>query len=229
MAVLNPHNALRIVAILGILLGTQAAHSQTATSLVRLQRSRAYLNIDANVQHGEGMHGITYGNPGDVWQYPNSLSCLVVYGDGKYVLEKREEITVGKPKVKRAEGTLGADDIQQLKSIVEDEQFKKITSPGVPDLPADAQAIRELDSLDAEIDHNGTPQRFTTIKERVKTGALISATSGPSTGMDAYLDNSEPFKKALAPLMKWFEGVEKKSKSDLKEAKPQYCAPMNIG
>ncbi len=29
--------------------------------------------------------------------------------------------------------------------------------------------------------------------------------------------------------MKWFDGLEKKNKSDLKDAKPQYCVPMNIG
>ncbi len=28
--------------------------------------------------------------------------------------------------------------------------------------------------------------------------------------------------------MKWFEGVEKKSKSALKDSKPQYCEAMNI-
>jgi hypothetical protein len=47
--------------------------------------------------------------------------------------------------------------------------------------------------------------------------------------MDAYLDNGEPYKKILSPLMKWFEGLQKKSKSGLKESKPKYCAPMNIG
>jgi len=175
------------------------------------------------------MWGLTYGNPGDVWQYPNSLSCLVVYGDGKYVLERREETTVGKPKVKLAQGNLGADDLQRLKAILDDEALKKVRTPKMPDLPADAQAVRDIESLDAQIDHSGITQRFTTVRERVKTGALISATSGPSTGIDAYLDNGEPYKKALSPLMKWFEGLEKKSKSDMKESKPQYCVPMNIG
>jgi len=201
----------------------------TSTPLLRLQESRAYLNIDTNVQHGMGMYGITYGNPGDVWQYPNSLSCLVVYGDGKYVLEKRDEPTLGRPKVKRAEGNLGADDLQRLKAILDDEALKKVKTPKMPDLPEDAQAVRDIESLDAEIDHGGTIQRFTTVKERVKTGAITSATTGPSTGMDAYLDNGAPYKKTLSPLMKWFEGVEKKSKSELKESKPQYCAPINIG
>jgi hypothetical protein len=221
---------LNLLPVVAILVLSEIGVCQSAPEpLLRLQRSRAYLDIDANVQHGMGMWGITYGNPGDVWHYPNSLSCVVVYGDGKYVLEKRDEATVGKPKVKRAEGNLGADELQRLKAILDEDSLKKVTMPKMPDLPADSQALREVDSLDVQIDHTGTTQRFTTVKERVKTGALISATSGPSTGLDTYLDNGEPYKKALSPLMKWFEGLEKKSKSDMKESKPQYCAPMNIG
>jgi hypothetical protein len=228
--IFDTHVLLKLLTVLPILIAAEIGACQsTPTPLLRLQRSRASLNIDANAEHGQGMWGITYGNPGDVWQFPNSLSCLVVYGDGKYVLEKREETTVGKPKVKRAEGSLVGDDLQRLKAILDDEALKKVKTPKMPDLPADAQAVRDIESLDLQIDHAGTTQRFTTVKERVKTGALISATSGPSTGMDAYLDNGEPYKKTLTPLMKWFEGVEKRSKSDLKESKPQYCAPMNIG
>ena len=228
--VLNPRQLPMLLLLLGILVVSEIGACQDAsTPLLRLQHSRAYLNIDANVQHGMGIYGITYGNPGDVWRYPNSLVCLVVYQDGKYFLEKRDEATVGKPKVKQAEGNLGADDLQRLKAILDDEALKKVKTLKIPDLPADAQAIREVDSLDAQIDHAGTSQRFTTVKERVKTGALVSATSGPSTGIDAYLDNGEPYKKVLSPLMKWFEGLQKKSKSDLKESKPKYCAPMNIG
>ena len=227
---LSSFQLVTLLPVLSILLVSELALCQNAsTPLLRLQQSRAYLNIDANVQHGQGMWGITFGNPGDVWQYPNSLSCLVVYGDGKYVLEKREEITLGKPKVRLAEGSLGADDLQRLKAILDDEALKKVKTPGMPDLPADAQAVRDIESLDAQIDHAGTTQRFTTVKERVKTGALVSATSGPSTGMDTYLDNGAPYKKTLTPLLKWFEGLEKKSKSDLKESKPQVCAPMSIG
>jgi hypothetical protein len=228
--IFNSYALPKILLVLGILVLSEIGAGQDASVLLlRLQRSRATLNIDANAEHGQGMWGLTYGNPGDVWQYPNSLSCLVVYGDGKYILEKREESTVGKPKVKLAQGNLGADDLQRLKIILDEEALKKIRTPKMPDLPRDAQAVRDIESLDAQIDHSGITQRFTTVKERVKTGALISATSGPSTGMDAYLDNGEPYKKTLSPLMKWFEGLEKKSKSDLKESKPQYCAPMNIG
>jgi hypothetical protein len=72
-----------------------------------------------------------------------------------------------------------------------------------------------------QIDHTGTMQHFTTIKERIKTNA--------TSGMDSYIDNGQPYQKTLNPLMKWFDGLEKKSKSDLKDSKPQYCVPMNIG
>jgi hypothetical protein len=200
-----------------------------SSQLLRLQRSKAYLDIASNAKHAQGMYGITYGNPGDVWNYPNSLACLVVYGDGRYVLEKREEQTLGKPKVKSAEGTLTDAELQNLKGILEDEALKKVTTPKMPGLPSDTQALREVESLDAQIDHGGTEQRFTTVRERVKTGATTSMTATASNGMDTYLDNGAPYKKVLSPLMKWFEGLEKKSKSALKESKPQYCVPMNIG
>lgn len=189
--------------------------------LLRLQRSKAYLNLDTNVVHGQGMNGITYGKSGDVFSYPNSLSCLVVYGDGKYVLEKRDEATLGKPKIKTAEGTLSGDDLQHLKSILDDEALKKVTTPKAPQLPDDAVSIREIESIDAQINDGGKMQRFTTTKERIKTSA--------ASGMDTYIDNGAPYQKTLNPLMKWFDGLEKKSKSDLKDSKPQYCAPMNIG
>lgn len=196
------------------------------TPLLKLQRSRADLNLDTNVVHAQGLHGITYGKGGDVSSYPNSLSCLVVYGDGKFVIEKRDELTVGKPKVKVAEGTLSADDLQHLKGILDDEGIKKIGTPAPLTLP-DNSTIREIESLDAQIDRGGTEQHFTTVKERIKTGA--SETGGVTTGLDTYLDNGHPFQKALNPLQKWFDGLEKKSKPDFKEAKPQYCAPLNIG
>lgn len=230
LKILNTCELIKLLPVLAILLASEIGVCQNPTTpLLRLQESRAYLNIDANVQHGQGMWGITFGNPGDVWNYPNSLSCLVVYGDGKYVLEKRDEPTLGKPKVKRAEGSLGAEDLQRLKGILDDEALKKIKTPSMPGLPDDAQAVRDIESLDAQIDHSGTTQRFTLVKERVKTGAITSATTGPSTGMDTYLDNGAPYKKTLSPLLKWFEGVQKKSKAELKESKPQYCAPINIG
>jgi hypothetical protein len=228
--VLNTHALLKLLPVLAILITAEIGACQNASApLLRMQRSRAELNIDAGSQHGQGWWGLTYGNPGDVWKFPNSLSCLVVYGNGKYVVEKREEVTVGKPKVKLAEGNLEADDLQHLKAILDDEALRKVTTPKMPDQPADAQVVRDIESLDVQIDHRGTEQRFTMVKERVKTGALISATTGPSTGMDAYLDNGTPYKKTLSPLMKWFEGLEKRSKSDLKDSKPQYCVPMNIG
>jgi len=229
---LDTNKQLRPLALLGLLALWQIAAAQDpSTTLLQLQRSRASLDISSNAKHAQGMNGITYGNPGDVWSYPNSLSCLVVYGTGRYVLEKREERTVGKPKVKSVEGTLTADDLQQLKAILDDEVLKGIKTPKMPDLPPDTAALREIESLDLQIDRAGNAQHFTTMKRRVKTGASDNnpATATASTGLDIYQDNEGPFKKTLNPLMKWFEGLEKKSKSDLKESKPQYCRPINIG
>jgi len=221
------HRLLTLLPLLGILLlANLAAGQQSSTPLLTLQRSRAYLNLETNVVHAQGMNGITYGKGGDVSSYPNSLSCVVVYGDGKFVLEKREETTVGKPKTKAAEGSLSADDLQHLKAILDDQALKKLVTPKAP-TPPDNGTIREIESIDAQIDHAGTTQHLTTVKERVKMGA--SETGGVTNGMDTYLDNAAPFQKTLNPLIKWFEGLEKKSKSDLKDSKPQYCAPINIG
>jgi len=204
-----------------------ATCQDSSSPLLRLQRSKAYLNLETNVVHGQGMMGITYGKSGDVFSYPNSLSCLVVHGDGRFVIEKRDEATLGKPKIKLVEGTLAPDDLQHLKGILDDEAIQKIVTPKPPTLPENAEAVREIESIDAQIDRAGKLQRFTTIKERVKLGA--TPTSGVTNGMDTYFDNGQPFQKALNPLLKWFEGLEKKSKSDFKNATPQYCAPMNIG
>ncbi|MFZ0797226.1 MAG: hypothetical protein WCA13_18020, partial [Terriglobales bacterium] len=212
---------LTLLALLGILLLANISVGQSSTSLLRLQRSRAYLNVETNVLHAQGYSGLTDNKSASVFNYPNSLSCLVVYDDGKYVLEKREESTVGKPKIKLAEGTLAPDDFQHLKAILDDDALKKIGTPKAPTLPDDAVTVREFESVDAQIDHANTTQHFTTIKERVKTTA--------ATGMDTYIDNGAPYQKTLNPLLKWFEGLEKKSKSELKESKPQYCVPMNIG
>src|SRR6266478_8411155 len=194
---LSANNWLRLPLLLGLLTLTQIGAGQgSSASLLRLQRSKSYLNIDSSVQHAEGLRGVTTGNPGDVWNYPNSLSCLVVYGTGRYVLEKREEHTVGKPKVKSVEGTLTADDLQQLKAILDDETLKGIKTPKMPDLPPDTAALREIESLDLQIDRAGNAQHFTTMKRRIKTGASDNnpATATASSGMDIYQDNEGPFK-----------------------------------
>ena len=133
---------------------------------------------------------------------------------------------MGKPKVKLAEGTLGADDLQHLKAILDDEALKKLATPK-PTPPPDNSTIREIENVDVFINHGGTVQSFTLSKGRFKIGA--SETGGASTGMDTYTDSGYSFRKTVNPLMKWFEGMEKKSKSDFKESKPQYCAPISIG
>ncbi len=219
-----------IVVLFGASVLAQAAGGQGNTPLLRLQRANAELEVEEHrISSSRNINDVSLGDAQDVAKYPNSISCAVVYDDGKYVFERREERTVGRPRVKSAEGTLSSDDLQRLKVILNAEDLKQVVSPKVPDLPPDTSAIREVERLDTQINRDGNLQQFTMLKERVKTGALISATSGPSTGMDAYLDNGAPYKKTLSPLIKWFDELAKKSKSGMKESKPQYCKVMNIG
>ena len=78
--------SVKIAAFLGLTISAHLAASQTeGTPLLRLQHSTAALAIDSAAPHARGLSGITTGNPGDVWRYPNSVSCLLVYGDGRYV------------------------------------------------------------------------------------------------------------------------------------------------
>jgi len=223
------NNGLRLLVLLVLVL-TQIAGSQQIPVLLRLQRSTAELEIDQNRQSsGNNIYSAAASSdPRDVWKYPNSITCLVVYGDGKYVFEKREERTPGSPKAKSAEGVLSADDLLHLQAILDDQELKKVTTPKTPVLPDDTEAVRNIERLDAQIDRDGSMQRFTMLRERVKTGAVLTRMTAPSSGMDTYLDNGVPYKKTLRPLMKWFDDLGKKSKSALKDSEPKYCAPMNV-
>lgn len=206
------------IAVMMITITALASAQDTA---LKIQRSTAVLDIDSNVKHGQGFNGLTEGNPGDVWHYPNSLSCLVVFKDGKYALEKRDEQTLGKPKVKLAEGSFSADEMQQLRGILDAQAVQAIKSPRMPEWPDDAVAVHEIDTLSVRIDRAGAiPQEFMTVRERLKTTAM--------TGLDTFLDNGTQYQKTLDPLVKWFKDVEKKNKSSLKDAQPKYCVPINI-
>jgi hypothetical protein len=152
----------------------------------------------------------------------------VVYNDGKYAFERRDESTVGKPKVRSAEGTLGGDDLQQLKAILDNEELKKVTGLKPPETPANAAMLREAEMMEVVIDREGQAQQFVAVKERFKTQGSTGVSTAAGTGMDVYLDNASAYRKNLNPLVKWFEGVEKKSKSSLKESKPQYCTAMTF-
>lgn len=214
--------------LLTFLLAAPLAYSQTPKALLQIQRLRAELESDS-VAISNGRNSYDAGFNGsqslDVRQYPNSATCLVVYEDGKYFYEKKDERTVGKPKTKSAEGVLSADDLQRLKAILDDEQLKKLATPKALELPADARVLKEAERLDVQIGRDGMPQQFSLTRERVSTGASITgASSGGLSGMDTTLDNGTPYKKAVAPLLKFSDEVGKRNK--LKDSKPQYCQAM---
>jgi hypothetical protein len=212
----------KIAALLGMAISAHLAASQVnGTPLLRFQRSTAELEINSSAPHARGFSGITTGNPGDRWNYPNSVSCLLVYADGKYFYEKRDEHTLGKPKIKLAEGAFTAEELGQMKAILADEALRNVNSPPMPVMPDDMVAVRQIETVNAQIDRGGHLQEFMMVKERLKVRN--------GSGMDTQLDNGTKYEKALAPLLRWFKDVEKKSKSALKDAQPQYCAPMNIG
>lgn len=211
--------------LLGFLVLAPLASAQESKPLVQIERSRAELESQSNAMSiGRNSYdaGFNGSQQMDVRQYPNTATCLVVYGDGRYFFEKKDEHTVGKPKAKSASGVLSADDLQHLKAILDDDELKKITMPKEPELPDDAQVLKEAERLDVQVNRGATLQQFAFMKERVKTGATVTGNaSGSMSGMDVFLDNGAPYKKTVAPLLKWFDELGKKNK--LQTSKPQYC------
>ena len=214
--------------LLALLAVAPCVHAQAPKPLLQIQRLRAELESDSMaISNGRNSYdaGLNGSQSLDVRQYPNSATCLVVYDDGKYFYEKREERTTGKAKAKSAEGVLSAEDLQRLKAILDDGQLKALATPKALDLPADARVLKEAERLDVQIGREGTRQQFSFTRERVSTGASITgASSGGLSGMDTTLDNGTAYKKTVAPLLKFSDDVGKKNK--LKDAKPQYCEPM---
>ena len=208
-----------------LLVLTPVAHTQTSKPLLQMQRMRAELESFSNaMSNGNNSYasGLNGSDAMDVRQYPNSAVCVVVYEDGRYFVEKKEERN-GRVKAKSAGGTLSADELQNLKAILDQEDLKKITMPKAPDVPSDAQVLKEAERLDVEVDRGDVPQQFTFMKERLKTGAptITGAASGSMSGLDTFVDNEVPYKKTVEPLVKWFDEMGKKNK--LKESAPQYC------
>src|SRR5437762_6562660 len=101
---------LLMAVLAGTVLAQVATGQQNSNPLLYFQRSTAYMETESAAPHAQGMWGVTLGNPGDVSHYPNAVSCLLVYSDGRYIFEKTEERTLRKPKSKRSEGTLSADE-----------------------------------------------------------------------------------------------------------------------
>src|SRR5215467_682966 len=210
-------NATNLLFVIILLLAAQVSVGQSQPTLLRLQRSKTAAELDATggMRSSGGNILSLGGSPSEMGtsSYPNSASCVLVYSDGKYVFEKRDEAKVGRPKTRVAEGTLSADDLQELKSILSSDNVKNINHLKPVELPPNAQLLREAETLDVQISREGDMQHFVAAKERFKMQAIGSSdlAGAPSTGMDTYIDNAAAYRKSLNPLMKWFDGIEKKS------------------
>lgn len=215
---------MKMLVLVGLLLLTQIASGQGARLLLRMQSLNVELETASNLMSSgnNAWDAVNLLQPDNTQKFPNSSTCLLVYENGKYFVEKKDERTPGKPKAKSAEGTLTADDLQRLKAILEDEGLKKITTPKALDLPDNTQVVREAERLDVQIARAETVQQFTMMKERVKAGLGSGVSSSASlSGIDTFLDNGAPYRKTLNPLMKWSEEMGKKNK--LTQSKPQNC------
>ena len=208
-------------ALLASALLAPAAIAQSSLPILRFQRSTAYLESERAAPHARGMEGMTYGNPGTTVHYPSMTSCTLVYPDGRYILEKTEERTVGKPKTKRAEGTLTPEEMEQLKTVLEAPEFKNLSTNPMPDIPDYATTMKEVEQIETEVYHGKDFQTFTITRQRMKT-------NNPS-GLDVWIENAGKSNKALGPFNNWMKNAEKKMKDGLKEAQPQYCRPVQIG
>jgi hypothetical protein len=224
-------DTLQLILLVGLLALAPLAHGQEAKTLLQIQRLRAELETETNSM-SIGRNAYDEGSKGeqqlDVRRYPNSAACLLVYDNGRFFFEKREEHTLGRPKAKSAQGVLAADDLQHLKTILDDEELKKITTPKALELPADAQVLKEAERLDVQVGRGEGLQQFSLMKERVKTGTTRAVSSSAAlSGMDTFLDNGAQYRKTLAPILKWFDELGKKNK--LTDSKPQYCQATSGG
>jgi hypothetical protein len=220
----NPCTRLFTAGLL-VLATTRFAFAQDGKPVVQIQRVRAELEEQANtMSSGRNVYAGNLGGQSqmDVRSYPNSANCVIVFESGKYILEKKTEHTIGSPKFKAAEGSLSPDDLQHLKAILNEPDVQKITMPKPLEMPPDTQAIRDAERVDVQVGRPEGTQQFTLTKERIKTGTSNGVSSSASlNGMDTYLDNGTPYKKTLAPLMKWYDDLAKKAK--FTDSKPQYC------
>ncbi len=211
--------------LLGFLVLAAFASAQDSKPLVKIERMKAELDSQSTaMSNGRNSYeaGFNGSQQMNVQQYPNTNTCLVVYPDGKYFVEKKDERTPGKPKVKSASGVLSADELQQFKAVLDEDEIKKITMPKDLVLPDDATGLKEAERVDVQVHRETALQQFTFMKERISTGPGKAGNAASSlTGMDVFLDNGAPYKKTVAPLMKWFDELSKKNK--FQDSKPQYC------
>ncbi|HSE50112.1 MAG TPA: hypothetical protein VLA96_12970 [Terriglobales bacterium] len=211
----------RLATLALVLLALAATAQQNPLPILRFQRSNAYLESERAAPHAQGMEGMTYNNPGTTTHYPSMTSCMLVYPDGRYILEKIEERTVGKPKTKRSEGTFTPEELAQLKAVLEAPEFRSLATNPMPDIPDNATTMKEVEQTETEVYHGRDFQTFTITRQRMKTTS--------TSGLDIWIDNSGKSNKALGPFNKWMKDAEKKMKDGLKEAQPQYCHPVQVG
>src|SRR5215813_7519243 len=156
--------------------------------LVKYQRTNASMEMDSAAPHAQGLAGTV--SQHSTLHYPTINTCLTVFENGDYLFERIDERS-GKPKVKVAKGTLAPGEVEQLKSIVNDQNFRGISPAQPPDPPEDAVRLKEGELISTTVSRSEGPQQIIFLKRRY-------VTSG-SSGLDKISSNWEKLDKPMKP------------------------------
>ena len=141
-------------------------------------------------------------------------TCITVYDNGAYTFEKIDERS-GKPKTKVYKGTLSSAELEQLKTMVNDQSFRSISSGPPPDPPDDATRLKEGELVITKVARPDGIQQLTFLKRRYATTS--------SSGLDKLVSNWEKNEKPLKPFLSWVKDTEKKAQSAAKDGTATSC------
>lgn len=203
-----------VLATVGLLLcgGLAIGQSPPAKLLLSFQRVTTHMESSAT---GGGQVRSTDPNQGMVAHYPTTSMCLLVYGDGSYYLEKMEEKSLGKPKIRAFNGRLAPAELEQLQAIVTEQGFRSVSSPAPVEQPDDATYLKEGEVIEARIVRQDGTQEFNLSKKRYATTSM--------SGVDKLVSNWQALEKRLKPFLSWVKDAEKSGQSGAKEVESTSC------
>jgi hypothetical protein len=181
--------------------------TQTKPLLLSYAQTEAYQESQSAACTDCGMAGMM--GPGTTVHYPSTNVCISVYNDGSYSYARVEDKKQGKPKTKIYNGTLAAPELEKLKSILADSQFKSINPPN-PEVeqPYDATGVKEGEAITITAMHEdgSMPQVLTLLKRHF--------TTNNSGGMEKYATNWDKLQKPLKPLLSFAHDLDKRGQSE---------------
>jgi hypothetical protein len=143
-------------------------------------------------------------------------SCVIVYPDGRYRREKSIQEYLGTIRLHAFEGSLGHDQIGELRNLLDAPDLKSMKHRTQFELPAE-----EADATSLKVPRNSTVQHlefahsFQVLGNRDKPGGY----SGMQYGLD-------PDERVLNPILNWLkDNVNNQSLNPLADSSPTNCDP----